>query len=215
MRAFTMLLAVGASLLAAPTAAHAGGVEAPGAPGIAEDFLPADKSGFGTATATGSRVWLTVQKEGGLGEIFYPDLGTPSARLLRFAVSDGRTGADASQAARVRTDLVDERSLGYRQTFTERAGRWRLTATYVTDPARDTVLADVRFAALDRRHYDVYALYDPALANTRADDTGRTRGGALLASDGDAASALIGSPPFAATSSGYRGVSDGWTDLGA
>jgi hypothetical protein len=34
-------LAVGASLLAAPTAAHAGGVEAPGAPGVAEDFLPA------------------------------------------------------------------------------------------------------------------------------------------------------------------------------
>ena len=47
---------------------------APGAPGVDEQFLPADKSGFGTATAPGSKVWLTVQKEGGLGELFYPDL---------------------------------------------------------------------------------------------------------------------------------------------
>jgi glucoamylase len=213
MRAFTMLLAIGATLLAAPPAATAGGAPAPGAPGVAEDFLPADKSGFGTATASGSRVWLTVQKEGGLGEVFYPDLGTPSARLLQFAVADGRRAVAANDAARIRTELVDDRALTYRQTFTERSGRWRLTATYVTDPARDTLLADVRFAALDRRHYDLYALYDPALANTRNDDTGRTQGSALVATDGGAASALAGWPAFAATSSGYRGASDGWTDL--
>ncbi|GAA4445388.1 glycoside hydrolase family 15 protein [Phytohabitans houttuyneae] len=221
MRTFTMLLAIGASLLVVPAPAGASAAAqgppaaAPGAPGTVEDFLPADKSGYGTATSTRSRVWLTVQKEGGLGEIFYPDLGTPSARLLRFAVSDGRTATDANRAARVRTELVDERSLGYRQVFTERAGRWRLTATYLTDPSRDTVLADVRFVAFDRRHYDVHAIYDPALANTRGDDTGRTERDALVATDGRVASAFAGWPPFAATSSGYRGASDGWTDLAA
>lgn len=120
----------------------------------------------------------------------------------------------AADAASVRTDLVDERALVYRQTFTERAGRWRLTATYLADPARATVLTEDRLAALDRRHYDVYALYDPALANTRNDDTGRTEDGALVAADGAAASALAGSPRLAATSSGYCGTaSDGWTDV--
>ncbi|MCW6006882.1 glucoamylase [Micromonospora sp. CPCC 205371] len=205
MRALAQALV--AALITTPAPASG----APGGPGLAEDFLPADKSGFATA-ATPSPVWLTVQKEGGLGEIFYPDLGTPSARLVRFVVADGRRAVPANDA-HVRTDLVEGRSLSYRQTFTDRAGRWRLTATYTTDPGRATVLADVRFVALDRRHHDVYAIYDPALSNSRNDDAGETRGDALVASDAGAASALVGAPPFGATSNGFRGTSDGWTDL--
>src|SRR5690348_1486212 len=71
-------------VLAPATAAHAAGNAAgnaagtgaaPGAPGLAENFLPADKSGLATSTSVASTVWLTVQREGGLGEIYYPDLG--------------------------------------------------------------------------------------------------------------------------------------------
>jgi len=159
-------------------------------------------------------VWLTVQKEGGLGEIYYPDLGTPSARTLQFVVADRHGHAVRAQdAARVETSLADPASLTYRQTFTERAGRWRLTATYVTDPARATVLVDVGFDARER--FDLYAVYDPALGNTRNDDSGRTAGDALVATDATTptASALVGSPAFTATSNGFRGTSDGWTDL--
>src|SRR2546423_7591669 len=168
----------GAVLVLAPVApAHAtggpSGTGAPGAPGIAENFLPADKSGFATATTTTSTVWLTVQKEGGLGEIYYPDLGTPSARTLQFVVSDRHGHAVRAQdAARVTTDLTDPAGLSYRQTFTERAGRWRLSVSYLTDPARATVLVDVRADTHGR--YDVYAVYDPALGNTRDDDAGGT-----------------------------------------
>jgi glucoamylase len=197
----------------APAQAPATG-PAPGAPGAAEQFLPADKSGFGTSTTTASKVWFTVQKEGGLGEVYYPDLSTPSARALQFVVADRHGQAvRASDAADVRTALVDRSSLTYRQILTERAGRWRLTATYVTDPARATVLVDLRFDAMDRRRYALYALYDPSLSNTRNDDSGRTRGRALIATDATSASALVGSPAFAATSNGFRGVSDGWADL--
>jgi glucoamylase len=207
----------GATLLltpAAPAPAAAPAGAAPGAPGIAENFLPADKSGFATSTTTASRVWLTVQKEGGLGEIYYPDLSTPSARALQFVVADRNGHAvRANDAAAVRTDIVDATSLSYQQTFTERAGRWRLDAAYLTDPARATVLLDVHFVALDHRRYDVYASYDPALSNTRGDDSGRTEGDALIASDGTTASALLGSPGFGATSNGFRGTSDGWGDL--
>ena len=185
---------------------------APGAPGVDEQFLPADKSGFGTATTSASKVWLTVRKDGGLADLYYPDLGTPAARTMEFVVSDGRHAMRASDA-RVRTVLTDDRSLSYRQVFTDPAGSWQLTAGYVTDPARATVLVDLRFTARPGRHYGLYVVYDPALSNTRTDDTGRTEGRTLVASDASSASALTASPPFTATSNGFRGASDGWTDL--
>jgi glucoamylase len=187
---------------------------APGAPGIDEQYLPADKSGVGTAMTTASKVWFTVQKEGGLGEIFSPSVDAPSARTLQFVVAD-RDGhaVRAGDAADVRTTMTDRRSLSYRQTFTARSGAWRLTATYVSDPARAGILIDLAFITLTGRPYDLYSVYDPALANSRGNDSGRTQGSALVASDGGSASALIGSPAFTATSSGFRGTSDGWTDL--
>jgi glucoamylase len=187
---------------------------APGAPGVDEQYLPADKSGFGTATTAASVVWFTVQKEGGLGELYYPSIDSPSARALQFVVADRRGHAvRAGDAGEVRTTLTDQRSLSYRQTYTERAGRWLLTATYVTDPARASVMIDLNFATRHGDRYDVYAIYDPALSNTRKDDSGRTDGSALVATDSGSASAFVGSPAFAATSTGFRGTSDGWTDL--
>jgi glucoamylase len=183
-------------------------VAAPGAPGLDEQYLPADKSGLVTSHTTSSHVWATVQKEGGLGEIFYPTIGGPSARALRFVVADRHGHAVLASTAHVRTVRTDERSLSFRQTFT--AHRWRLTATYVTDPARDTVLVDL---ALDGRGYDLFAVYDPALGNSRGDDAGYTAGSTLVATGGGMASALIASPRIRAASSGYAGVSDGLTDL--
>lgn len=197
-----------------PAAGAAATGPAPGAPGVDEQYLPATKSGVGTSVSTASRVWLTVQRDGGLGEVYYPDLGTPGARTLRFVVTDGRGGAvRAEEAARVRTVLADAGSLTYRQTLDERSGAWRLTATYVSDPARATVLVDLAFAPRHAGRYAVYAVYDPALSNSRTDDAGRSAGDALVASDAGSASALAGSPAFGATSSGFRGTSDGWSDL--
>jgi glucoamylase len=223
-RSLTALLSAavvgGVALPATPAAARGAAAQtpatgaAPGAPGADEQYLPADKSGFGTARSTASKVWFTVQKEGGLGEIYYPTIDAPAARTLQFVVADGHGHAvRASAAARVRTTLTDPHSLSYRQTFTERKGAWRLTATYVSDPARATVLVDVTFRALRGGHHSLYAVYDPSLSNTRGHDSGRTTGRALVATDTGSASAFVGSPAFTATSSGFRGTSDGWTDL--
>ena len=174
---------------------------APGAPGADQQYLPADKSGLLTSRTRESLVWATVQREGGLGEIFYPTIGGPSARSLTFTV----TAHGGVQNARVRTDQLD--GLRFRQTF-DGAG-WRLTADYATDPARSTVLVDLAFAA--PRGYDLFAIYDPTLGNSRGGDSGRTSSGNLIADGGGVSSALAGS--FAATSSGFAGVSDGPTDL--
>jgi glucoamylase len=185
---------------------------APGAPGVDQQYLPADKSGLVTSRTAASTVWATVQKEGGLGEIFYPTIDSTSARALEFVIGDRHGHAvRAGEAATVRTALTDDHSLSYRQTFTARDGRWRLIADYVTDPARPTVLINVDLQPGDR--YDLFAVYDPALANSRGGDSGRTAGGALVATDGAVAGALVAGPAFTAASSGYAGVSDGLTDL--
>lgn len=211
------LAAASAALMAVPfgaAAGHAATGTAPGAPGSTATWTPADKSGFGTAYgAPDSKVWFTVGAHGGLTEVYYPDLGTPSARSLEFVVADGTTAVRAGQAGTSQTDVVDDAGLTY--THVDATSGSRLTTRYVTDPARSTVLVDVDFTSLDGRERQLYALYDPALTNDGSDDTGATVGRALTAGDGHTASALRAAPAFAATSSGYAGTSDGWTDLSA
>ena len=186
---------------------------APGAPGNKAVWTQADKDGFGTSTTTVSKVWYTLD-DGALTEVYYPDIGTPSVRDLQFVVSDGATFAEReTEATNQQVQLVDGRALEYRQVNTDKDGRYRITKTYVTDPARSTVLVDVTFESLTGQPYKLYALYDPSLFNDGNNDTATSKGGQLLASDGKAASALIAAPKFEQGSSGYLGTSDGWTDL--
>jgi glucoamylase len=189
------------------------GLGAPGAPGAKAVWTAADKDGFGTSTTTASKVWYTLNN-GELTEVYYPDLGTPSVRDLQFVVSDGATFAERDTDATTQSvQLVDGRALEYRQIDTDKDGKYRITKTYVTDPARSTVLVDVTFESLDGKPYQLYALYDPSLNNGGDDDTASSQNGQLLASDGKVASALAAAPQFDQTSSGYKGKSDGWVDL--
>jgi glucoamylase len=187
---------------------------APGGPGATAVWTDADKDGYGTSTTTSSRVWHTLD-DGALTEVYYPDLGTPSVRTLDFIVSDGRTFAERdSDASNRRVELLDPRSLTYRQV-NEEPGRFRITKTYATDPARNVLLVDVRLESLVRGALSAYAVLDPSLGNDGMDDSGSTRGDALVASDAGSpvASALVAAPAFTRTSSGYLGTSDGWQDL--
>src|SRR5215211_6986856 len=187
---------------------------APGAPGEQAVWTGADKDGFGTSKTTNSKVWYTLD-DGELTEVYYSDIGTPSVRDLQFVVSDGKTFAELeTDATNHEVKLLDGgRSLTYRQINTDKSGEYRITKTYVTDPARSTVLIDVTFESLTNRPYQLYALYDPSLDNGGDDDTASSQNGQLLASDGDVVSALVGTPQFEQTSNGYKGKSDGWIDL--
>ena len=189
------LLALIALVLALAPAAHAR-ERAPGAPGKKADWAPANKQGFGTASATTSRIWFTLG-DAGMGEAFYPDLQHPSARSLDFMV-DGQT---------VTTGTVANAALTYTQT-SELAKHWRLTRTYVSDPERDAILVKVRFDSLDNADHDVELAFDPALYGDGDDDVGWTRGHALLAHDRHIASAFAARPALTRTSSGYKGHDD-------
>jgi len=196
-----------ALLLALLCAAPANAAEAPGAPGAVANWTAGDKDGFGSARPLASKVWFTLQG-GELTEVYAPDLGTPSYRDLQFVVSDGKTFSEReTDAAHHSTRLADARSLTYRQTST--TSRWRLTKTYVTDPARAAVLVSVRFESLTGKPYHLYVLGDPALSNTGDDDTAS----GTTASDKTNATALATTPALTKTSVGYMGASDGWTDL--
>ena len=198
---------------AGPKAGDAKPAGAPGAPGEEATWTEADKDGFGTSASEESKVWHTLD-DGKLTEVYYPDLGTPSVRDLQFIVSDGKTFAELeSQATNQQIQLLDKRALIYRQINTDKTGDYRLTKTYVTDPSRSTLLVDVRFESLSGKPYRLYALYDPSLDNGGNDDSATSRDGQLLASDEGVASALIAAPGFGHVSSGYLGISDGWTDL--
>ena len=141
-------------------------------------------------------------------------------RSLEFAVTDGSTFVDReSEDTDQQVRLVDPRALVYEQVNTARSGRYRITKTYVTDPARATVLLRVRFTALQPGAYQMFVLYDPAIGNSSRGDTasrtGRAGDVALRTSEGDTHAALVASAGFLRTSNGFVGTSDGWTDLEA
>jgi glucoamylase len=200
-------------LAALPTSVAAAQSTAPGAPGESTPWTEADKDGFGTSTTTASKVWHTLD-DGRLTEVYYPNLGTPSIHDLEFIVTDGETLAQRDSDASSRTiTQTDPRSLTYRQVIT-RTGRYRLTKTYVTDPARDALLVDVSFESLDHKSYQVFARLDPALDNGANDDSGSTLDSSVVATDGRVASSLVAQPDFRRLSNGYAGTaSDGWKDI--
>jgi glucoamylase len=208
-----------------PAAAAAAQPPAPGAPGARHTWAPADKHGFGTAPRVGSPVWFTL-RAASLSEVYYPRLDRPSFRGLQFAVTDGRTFLDretvdddprhiepVAPGVTAGVEPVPG-SLAFRQTA--RTSRWRMTKTWITDPGATTVLARVRFTSLTGRPLRVYLLADPAPGDDGNDDTGATVADGLLASDDDAASAVLTRPALRETTSGYRGSpSDPWQDLRA
>ncbi|HYI18125.1 MAG TPA: glycoside hydrolase family 15 protein [Solirubrobacteraceae bacterium] len=212
----TSLAVAGALLCAAGTAQAA--PPAPGAPGDTATWAPADKHGFATAHATTGNAYLTL-RQASMSEVYFPDLSTPAFRGLQFAVVDGGTATretvdDDPRHIEPVADGVTATvtplpgALGFRQV-TETT-RWRLTKTWITDPARATVLARVKFESLAGKKLKLYVLADPAPGDDGDDD----RGSGLVAWDDDAATAVAAVPRLKGATSGYRGTaSDPWRRL--
>ncbi|GAA2789510.1 glycoside hydrolase family 15 protein [Saccharopolyspora taberi] len=192
---------------AVPSIAEPG--KAPGAPGVDPGYLDADKQGFGTARSAESPVWFTLGR-GGAADLYYPNLSTPVSRQLQVVVTDGRDFVQRLSDVPTRTEPIDAKNPSYRQIST--GDGWQATATYVTDPARSAVTVDLRVTS-QRGELRTYAIHEPTLGKDGSDDSSRTEGSTLVASDRSAAGALRSAPAFTETSSGYLGTSDGWTDL--
>lgn len=178
----------------------------------------AAKVGFGTANSVQSKIWFTLA-EGMLTEVFYPTLDKPNVQSLQLVIVTPEGKVETETADTLHSiELQDQgRSLSYRQVNTARNGRYVIHKTYVTDPAREVLLVKVSFRAWNRSSsdYKLYAYYDPSLNNSGMHDSAWSEKDALLASEGNVASALVSEPAFAEVTSGYSGESDFLTQLGA
>ena len=130
-------------------------IDPPGSPGAAATWTKGDKEGVGTSLSPASKVWYTLT-EGTMSEVYYPRADTPNTReLYGIRRRDGTTAQRESEQGTRTVELADPKSLSYRQTTTDDAGRWRLTKTYVTDPQRSSVMLGVTFRGARRRHVPI------------------------------------------------------------
>src|SRR5215813_3678070 len=209
-------------LAAATTSAQVANLVAPGGPGNDAHWLTAAKNGFGTSNTIASKLWFTLA-DGVLTEVYYPTLDTPNVQLLQLLVV-GRKVATEADDTNHRLEIVDANSLSFRQINSAKDGNYTISKTYVTDPQRSTLLIDIKVNS--RTAENIYVYYDPSLNNSGMHDSGWLEDGALLAVDGDKATALISSGGFARenellsgnagvleVSSGYLGTSDGLSEL--
>ena len=184
---------------------------APGAPGLDAHWPSAAKNGFGTSNTLASKVWFTLHN-GVMTEVYYPRLDVPNVQSLQLIVVGGKVETESDDTNH-RVEVVDSHALTFRQVNTAKSGYYTITKTYVTDPQRSTVLIEIEFVG--RIAHKVYVYYDPSLNNSGMHDSAWTEGDALLAADGDKASALVSSGGFADSkiTNGYLGTSDGLTEL--
>jgi glucoamylase len=239
--------AVTAGLVAATpgaAAATAGRVDAivPGAPGTPSYFDLARKDCLGTAANSGSKVWYTVA-DGVLSDVYEPTIDNTDVNTLQYIVTDGATFTDLQTRDMTYTVSADPTGMACTVTATDSQHGYQIVTSYITDPARDSVLMNTRLKALPGSHTNVAGLHlyarldahvngnggggsDNAGGNTGVVDTSTGTAVPVVYSTNTATNAanrdyavptymaLEASSPSPAASVGYAGsVSDGLTQL--
>jgi len=132
-------LAVATPAATAAPAARAADATAPGAPGAPSYFNLARKDCVGTAAAQGSKVWYTVA-DGVLSDVYEPTIDNTNVSTLQYIVTDGSTFSDLQARDMTYTVTADSTGMACTVTSIDTKHGFRLITTYITDPARDTVL---------------------------------------------------------------------------
>ena len=187
--------------------------DAPGRPGQKSTWTNGNKQGVGTAWSTQSKVWFTLG-DGVVNEVYYPAVDRANLRLLELIVTgpDGffeRESADTSH----KVEVVQPDALVFRQINTSRTKRYRITRTVFTDPLQQTLVLQTEFEPLGAGPLTLWVYVDPAVDNSGLEDTATASDDALTAADGDVALAVVSSQPFARSTAGFAGVSDGLDSL--
>jgi glucoamylase len=187
--------------------------------GTSADITPAGK------TPT-SQVLFTVAN-GVTTEVFYPRLDIPNMQDMQYIVTDGSTFVDLERDATNHVvTMPDEKALEYTITNTATSGKYQITNTYITDPARNTLMIQTRFQSLVGGPYQLYVLENASMVRGGDDDNASWDGtnGALISNDTRSLygqsftifSALKSSTGFIKHDDGYvGGTSDCLQDLDA
>src|SRR6202451_2623806 len=119
---------------------------APGPPGAASYYDLARKDCVGTAADRGSKVWYTVAG-GVLSDVYEPTIDNTDVSTLQYIVTDGSTFTDLQTRDMTYTVAADPSGMACTVTATSASHGYQLVTTYITDPARDTVLMNTRIQA--------------------------------------------------------------------
>ncbi|MGI8654833.1 MAG: glucan 1,4-alpha-glucosidase [Pyrinomonadaceae bacterium] len=193
--------------------------EAFGHPGIEPRWTSSSKEGVGTALADASPVWFTLAY-GILNEIYFPRVDCANTRDAQYLITDGRSFFhEEKRDLEHHLEYADARSLAFRQTNSDRGGRYRIVKETITDSRAPVVLVHTRYEPLfpEAEHYKIYALVAPHVGNQGMNNNGRVLEidgrVCLTAERSGTALAVVASVPFRKTSCGFAGASDGWADL--
>ena len=156
----TLCLAVAAAAPAGAASAAAAqpAAAAPGGPGTMSYFDLARKDCVGTARNTGSKVWYTVA-DGVLSDVYEPTIDNTNVATLQYIVTDGATFTDLQTRKMSYTVAADRSGLACTVTASDASHGYRLVTTYITDPARDTVLMRTRLESMPGSHTAVSKLH--------------------------------------------------------
>jgi glucoamylase len=177
---------VGALCLSGPFAVAAvpAAAVAPGSPGAASYFDLARKDCVGTARNSTSKVWFTIA-DGVLSDVYEPTIDNTNVQSLQYVVTDGSGFTDLQTRDTTYTVRADASGMSCTVTSTSAAHGYRLATTYLTDPARDSVLMRTTLSAVPGSHRDVRALKVFARLDAHANGNG---GGGTANGGGDTGS---------------------------
>jgi len=181
--------ALATSMLLVAPAGAAPAAPATGEPGAVSHFDLARKDCLGTARTRDSKIWYTVAN-GVLSDVYAPTIDTTNVETMQYVVTDGSTFTDLQSRDTTYTVSTDDTGMVCTVRSMAKSGQYRLTTTYVTDPARDSVVLRTNYTPLTRaaRTFHLYVRLDATVAGNGGGGSGN--GGA----DSAVVDASTGSP---------------------
>jgi glucoamylase len=175
------LAIAGANALATPQP-PAGPAPAGTARGSESYFDLARKDCVGTARNTSSKVWFTVA-DGVLSDTYWPTVDATNVHTLQYLVTDGRTFTDLQTRDMTYKVLPDFTGMSCTVVAENFHRRYRITTTYLADPARNAVLMRTSFHA---PHGDqLYVRLDPLAGGTGGGGSQNAGGNSAVLTSGD------------------------------
>jgi glucan 1,4-alpha-glucosidase len=223
-----------------PAVGAAAATAATDGPGATSHQDQSRKDCIGTARNTRSKIWYTVAN-GVLSDVYAPTVDATNVETMQYVVTDGSSFTDLQSRDTTYTATADPSGMVCTVISTAKSGTYRLVTTYLSDPARDSVIVHTRYVPLTAAARD-YSLYVRLDANAGGNGGGGAPNGGADSAVVDTSSgsavpvsfdtsttsqadrayavpsflALRANHPFTAVSSGFVGAaSDGLTQLDA
>ena len=154
-------------------------------------------------------------------EVSFPTIDRPQLRDLQYLITDGKSFFhEEKRDLAFEIERISDATLGYRCTNTDSAGRYAIVKDVIANPYLACLLQRTRIRARDAAFLDTLRMYVLCAQHLEVGGYGntgyvKTVSGrrVLMARKGRTWMAMGATVPFARTSCGFVGASDGWTDL--